>query len=349
MPSRRAFLGTLGAGGLAGLAGCSALNLTREETQSSRSSEPPLPDRPNAVYYPSHVDGMLMSGMQTRGGYACALTYTVPHRFWLTVGEETKRVSVRAEDSLHVMPVVWDAATNTVLTDLNPVVRFRADGELVTSNAPWPMLSQSMGFHFGDNVALPGDGGSYEVSVRVGAPAARRVGTLADAPESVTFDFSLAYSQSELEAVSRRFVRTAGERGAVDPTEMKMPVAQVPPAEDLSGRVLGQGTSGDATFVATVIDDATRFGGGESQTYLAVSVRTPCNRIPLPMTGLRAKMGGTTRDLTETLDADLGHHYGTVLDTAPGPLSLEVTVPSQAARHEGYETAFLSTGTVTVG
>ncbi|GGL22843.1 iron transporter [Halarchaeum grantii] len=349
MPSRRAFLAGLGAGGLGALAGCSALNLTREETQDSQSGDPPLPDRPSAVYYPSHVDGMLMSGTQTRGGLGCALTYTRPHRFWLVSGRETTRVPARDAAAIHVMPVVWHVETGTVLTDRTPTLRFHDGDALVTADAPWPMLSQRMGFHFGDNVVLPGDGGTYDVSVRVGAPAVRRTGALAGGPDAVTFDFSLAYSQAELDAVSRRYRRDAGERGAVDPMGMEMlPAGGVPAPAALPGRVLGTATTGDAAVVATVLDGATAYGGDGSQRYLAVSIRTPYNRYPLPMTGLRAEIAGETHDLTETLDPELGHHYGVALDEAPDAVDVTVTTPPQVSRHEGYETAFLDMPAITI-
>lgn len=348
---RRRFLAGLGAGGLAGLAGCSTLNLTREDVDadSGSTSESLVPDRPDAVYYPTHVDGMRTAGVRKRRGYACALTYTTPHQFWLVTGGETTRVTARTSDDIHVMPVVWHVETGTVLTDLNPVVRFFDGDTLVTSTAPWPMLAQRMGLHYGDNVVLPGDGGTYDVTVRVGAPAAARTGALADAPEGVTFDFSLAYSQAELDAISYDYRRDAGERGAAEPMGMEaVPSGRLPAADALPGRVLGTATTGDAALVATVLDDATRFGGDGSRSYLAVSPRTPYNRYPLPMTGLRATVAGETHDLTETLDPELGHHYGVALDAAPDTADVGITVPPQVSRHEGYETAFLDMPAVTI-
>jgi hypothetical protein len=47
-------------------------------------------------------------------------------------------------------------------------------------------------------------------------------------------------------------------------------------------------------------------------------------------------------ELTQTLDSELGFHYGAVLDLAPGDeLEIVVESPPQIARHAGYETAFL--------
>lgn len=347
---RRGFLAAAGASALAGLAGCSAFNLTSDEVggRSAPTTARLVSDRPDAVYYPTHVDGMQTSGVRRANGYACALTYTAPHRFWLVSGTERTRVPIQASDGIHVMPVVWHEASGRVLTDVNPVLRFRDDDALVTSDAPWPMLAQHMGYHYGDNVVI--DPGTYDVTVRVGAPAARRTGALTDAPDGATFDFTLAYSQAELDAISVRSLRNAGDRGAVEPMGMqKIATASVPAADALPGRVLGTDSVGDATIAATVVDDAVRFGGDESQAYLAVSPRTPYNRYPLPETGLRAIVAGDTYDLTETLDDELGLHYGALLDAAPDAVTVALTLPPQVARHEGYETAFLRTGSVELG
>ncbi|GAD51509.1 hypothetical protein MBEHAL_0269 [Halarchaeum acidiphilum MH1-52-1] len=349
--SRRSFLAASATGAITGLAGCSSLNLTSDETGDSSGSEnATVADRPDAVYYPTHVDGMLLSGVRKANGYACALTYTMPHAFWLVTGERATRAGPTADDEIHVMPVVWDAETGQRLTDLNPVLRFRDGGRVLTSDAPWPMLAQQMGFHFGDNVALPG-GGTYDVTLRVGAPAARHTGALAT-PDSATFDFSLAYSPKELDAISYRTLDQAGERGAVEPMDMTaVPSAALPKPDALPGRLLGTGTAGDAAVVATVLDDATRFGGDDSDVYLAVSPRTPYNRYPLPMAGLDARVGGTTHDLRETIDGELGHHYGAAIggDVEDAPVTVSVDVPPQVSRHEGYETAFLDTPRVTLG
>ena len=291
---------------------------------------------------------MQMSGVETADGYACALTYTIPETFWLVGGTDTAKATPTAGDELHVMPVIWDVETGQRLTDVSPMLRFIDDGSVVASNAPWPMLAQRMGFHFGDNVALPG-GSTYDVTVHLGAPAARRTGGLAT-PESTTFEFSLAYSAAELDAIAYRTIDRTGERGALEPMTMQMPPGSALPAADaLPGRHLGRGTIGDAAIIATVVDDATRFGGSESDTYLAVSPRTPYNEYPLPMAGFDARIDGSDYDLVETIDAELGHHYGAVLDGDVSRATITLDVPPQVSRHGGYETAFFETTSVELG
>jgi hypothetical protein len=273
---RRELLCGLGGATLGGLAGCAGLF----ETRSAR--EPPLPEnRPDAVYYPTHVEGMKMAGgMQSSGSYKCTLSYTFPHRFWLVTGSRPEKVDTQDTDSVHLMPVVWEAETGIVPPDINPQVSITQDGESVTELSPWPMISQPMGFHFGDNVKLDGDG-TYQVEVRIGSPSTRRTGSLADNQGQASFTFEFEFQQSTLEEIMYRDIPSDQEatEGAVDSMSMEMvpwPAStQVPNEDTLPGTVRGSATSGDAAFIVTTLSDATPFGGGENETYLAVSPRTP--------------------------------------------------------------------------
>lgn len=341
---RRKFLGGIGATAAAGVAGCAGFKL-----QEPGPSEPPLAkNRPNAVYYPTHVEGMQMSGMAKDGAYKCALTYSFPHRFWLVTGDRRKNVALQREDTMHMMPVVWHEKTGIIPPDVNPQVKIRRDGEQVTSLAPWPMLSQPMGFHFGDNVQLPEEA-TYQVEISVGTGSARRTGSLADAGPA-SFEFSMEYSRSTMEEITFKDIPDIkqGTKGAVPLMEMKMlPSTQLPKPADLPGTVRGTTSSGDGDFVVTTLDDATRFGGSEDETYLAVSARTPYNRIPLPLMSLSATLtrgSETVYDdiLQTTIDPELAYHYGASVSGVQSGDELTITVdaPPQTARHEGYETAF---------
>lgn len=342
---RRDLLRTVGGTALGGLAGCTSLFQTR----SARA--PPLPDyRPNAVYYPTHYEGMKMVGMSEQSGYKCALTYTYPHRFWLMKPNDVTKVDIQAADSVHLMPVVWDAATGLIPPDINPQLKITQGGESVDQFAPWPMLSQPMGFHFGDNAQLNGDG-TYTVDVSIGGPSTRRTGTLAENSGNVSFSFEFGFSQSTLNEIPYTDIPSEkeGTKGAVDLKQMEMlPGSQVPTPESLPGAVRGARMSGDARFVVTVLDDATPFGGNENQVYLAISPRTPYNRVMLPMMSLSSTLTraeGTVFDgnLQATIDPDVRYHYGAVVPDVQSGDELTITVqsPPQTARHEGYETAFI--------
>lgn len=342
--SRREFLAGLGAAGVAGLAGCAGFSL------ESGSQEPPMvEDPPNAVYYPTHTEGMLMAGMGSDGAYKCALAYSYPHRFWTVTGTDTNKVEVSGDDSLHLMPVVWHAETGIVVPDVNPRMTVRRDGEQVTEVSPWPMLSQQMGFHFGDNVALP-EQGEYDVTVSVGEPGSRRTGSLAGAG-AATFEFTVNYQRSELEDIAYTNVpdAKAGTLGAVPAMGMEMtPSTVLPKPEQLPGTLIGTGRSGDAVLAAMWVDNAAPYGGEEGAPYLAVSPRTPYNRFVLPLMALSTTVtrdGETVYDdvLTATVSPELQIHYGAALPSLESgdELTIAVDTPPQASRHEGYETAFI--------
>lgn len=343
---RRDFLAATGALGVGSLTGCTGL-----PGSDGGSSAPPLvEDRPDAVYYPTHYEGMKMSGTEEQDGLACALTYTFPHRFWLVTGQDAKMVEVGSDDSVHMMLLIWNRRTEIVPPDANPQITVTQDGERVTQLSPWSMISQPMGFHFGDNVSLPGEG-TYRVEVSVGEPTTRRTGSLADERGTTTFEFDIDFSEQSLEEIDYTDISSEreGTQGAVSPMEMDMiPTRQLPGEDTLPGTVRGEATSGDAVFVVTTLDDATRFGSAENETYLAVSPRTPYNRYPLPLMSLSGTLrrnGETVFDdiLRETIDPELNYHYGAVVSDVQSGDELTVTVdaPPQVSRHEGYETAFL--------
>ena len=96
---RRAFLAATGVSGLAATAGCFGLL----ETQKS-NRDPPLPENgPGEPYVPTHYEGMTMAGKAANGRYRAALTYTFPHRFWLTRGSETERVNAESAEDVHLI------------------------------------------------------------------------------------------------------------------------------------------------------------------------------------------------------------------------------------------------------
>ncbi|WP_226022907.1 iron transporter [Halomicrobium salinisoli] len=342
---RREFLAGAATGTLGTLAGCTNLL----ERQSTRA--PPLvEDRPDAVYVPTHVEGMEMVGVKSSGRYSLALFYSFPHRFWLMDDDRTNKVEIGSEDSLHLMASVWDAETETAIPSSNASLTVEQDGGTVVRKRMWPMLSQNMGFHYGDNVALDGDG-VYDATVAFGPVSVRRTGEFADAFEeqvSPSFRFEFRRDALEGQVSFEELPDRQGERDAVEPMSMDMaPTPQLPPAEEMPGTTLGTGTSGDARFVATLLDERPEGVDGDGP-YLAVSPRTPYNRFPIPMMALSATLerdGETAFDgnLTSTLDPDLKYHYGAAVDGVEDGDRLTITVdsPPGVSRHEGYETTFL--------
>ncbi|WP_142856721.1 iron transporter [Salinigranum halophilum] len=348
-PTRRRFLAGVGAAGLAGLAGCAGFSTT------TYSAEPPLvEDRPNAVYIPSHVEGMEMVGMGMAGDARVAVTYSYPHRFW-TVEQDgtefvTQQVDVRDDDAAHLMATVWDPETGVVLPNTGLSMEIRNDDGLVSQEVVYPMLSQQMGFHYGANFPLDGND-VYDVTVSVGAPNVKRFGSLGNRfTEAATATVSFDYREGARNEIDYTVFEAGrrGQRDAVAPMSMDMmPVGQVP--DSVSGTALGEATVGDLVLRGYVVTNE-RFA---DDSYLVVTAATPYNDLVVPGMALSARVPGDGRAafagrLDPALDPDLGFHYGApVSGGAVQDTELTVEIPPQVARHEGYETAFLETGTVT--
>ena len=273
------------------------------------------------------------------------------------------------------MVVVWDAATGRVLpVDISPQVTIEADsGGWQRRRSLWPMLSQEMGLHFGDNVTLPADG-TYTVHVELPPVTTRRTGTFTgrfDDGATATFEFTYdqAFRETVVEGIELLERDRWGERGALEPmdyggdgnegSQSAVPYSALPPAESYPGTHLLASdstleardtlpASGDAAFVVTLLESGSRLADGDDR-YLLVSPRTPYNRVPLPNMSLRATVdrdGSTAGDLVGTLDGELGFHYGHSLAAVQPDDSITITVesPPQVARHQGYETAFFEMG-----
>lgn len=346
---RRRFLGTVGVGATAGLAGCSSLFQT-----TTGGREPPLVEnRPAATYVPTHHEGMKMLGTADAGDLRVALTYSFPHRFWVVEQEAegfgTRRIDVGPDDAVHLMTSVWDAESGMVIPTTGVTVEVTNDDGFLQQEVVYSMLSQRMGVHYGGNFPLDGDG-TYTAQVQVGGVSADRYGAFADRfgePATATIEFE--YSEAERNEIPYTlYPDEQGQRGAAPAMEMEMlPLGR---AADLPGESLGSGTTGDAQFTASRLD-AERFGG----PYLAVTAGTPYHRFVLPGMGLRATV---TRDgdavfdgrLRSALDPEAGFHYGVPVDglQADDTVTLSVETPPVAARHEGYETAFLEMPDVTL-
>ncbi|MFC4552594.1 MULTISPECIES: iron transporter [Halorussus] len=352
---RRTFLRAGAATVAAGsLAGCTGLF----ETTSATSPPPLVENRPDAVYVPTHVEGMEMAGMAgfgESGRYKAGVMYSYPHRFWTITGRDTNLVKIGQDDDAHLMASIWDAKTKTVVPAANVAVDVRKGGKSVDSRNLWPMLSQNMGYHFGDNVSLDGDG-TYTAKLEIGAMQARGVSALKGAlGERTTVDVEFDYSASKKNQLKfEQLPNRQGKTGAVDPMKMKMmPLSRTPKRSAFPGTVLGEATTGDAKLLAATARTSPHFVA-DGKTYLVVSPRTPYNRYPLPLMELSAtlKRGSQTvfdGRLEPALGPDLGYHYGAAVDDTKSGDKLTVTVdaPPQVARHEGYETAFVKMGEAT--
>ncbi|AEH37794.1 iron transporter [Halopiger xanaduensis] len=342
-------LGALAGGAALGaLAGCLE-SLEREDAWRRLVVDPP-----EGVYVPPKMDEMVAYGTETVDGREIAVLATRPHSFWTVTGDERSRADLHDDHSLHLMVRVRDVATNAIVPTA-VTVDARRDGERVDRRTLWPMLSQRMGFHYGDNVALAG-GGTYEVTVRVGGADCRTAGALADPLEQpVTTTVALEFSSEEIESLNRTLVGAdeRDEGNALEPMgatdgdrDRDRPAAVAPPIGSLPGDRVGVGTGDDLRFPAVVVDGVRGVTGGP---YLAVVPQTAYNGYSLPFASLTVtgRNGGQTvvdESARETIAPELGHHYGLALEGLEADRVEDISFtlePPQVARHEGYETAFL--------
>ncbi|MGB9966039.1 DUF7350 domain-containing protein [Halobacterium hubeiense] len=347
---RRRFL-ALGSGLAAStlLAGCTG----DTNTDATATTPAATTEKPDGIYVQSFEERMAMQGTTTVGDYTVALMFTVPHTFWTLTNEERSETAATAEDDLHLMAVVWDDETGTVLPDAGVSVELER-GEFLAQEVVYPMLSQPMGFHYGGNFGLDGDG-TYAANVSVGGIAARTTGAFEGRFASAeTAELTLDFTEETRARVGSSPIEEAGEPGALAPRETSYPKSFAPRPEDLPGTVRGTGAVDDAYLVVTDLASAERVGRPDD-AYLSVSARTRYNRYELSGMALDATLerdGETVYEgaLSRTLGPDLGYHYGAAVPSvADGDaLTLSVRTPPQVARHEGYETAFLDTGSVTL-
>ena len=348
---RRRFL-ALGSGLAAStlLAGCTGDTNTdaTETTPAATTSE-----KPDGVYVQSFEEQMAMQGTTTVGDYTVALMFTVPHTFWTLTNDERSKTAKTSEDTIHLMAVVWDDETGTVLPDAGVSVELER-GEFLAQEVIYPMLSQPMGFHYGGNFGLDGDG-TYTTNVSIGGISARTTGAFDGRFESAeTAEMSVEFTEETRARVGSTPIEQAGEPGALAPRETSYPKSMAPAPEELPGTVRGTAAIDDAYLVVTDLTSAERVGRPED-AYLAVSARTRYNGYELSGMALDATLerdGETISEgaLVRTLSPDLGYHYGAAVPSveAGDDLTLSVRTPPQVARHEGYETAFLDTASVTL-
>ncbi|ELZ10457.1 DUF7350 domain-containing protein [Natrialba aegyptia] len=232
--TRRTLLSRTGAisGALAtGLAGCLGLGGGGDDEEQDgdyggRQPTVTVEDPPNAVFLPTHREAMRVGEPVTAGEFRFVPMLSYPHPFWTIAGSDDAAVERETPDvgrGVHMMITVQDRETGLVVpVDEGIQFRIRSDGERVGSPvSPWAMLSQEMGFHFGDNVGLPGDG-TYEVEVTIPPLSVRRTGVLAGRGEeratgTFEFEYDDEFRDQVIDGIDYLERDRWGERGALEP------------------------------------------------------------------------------------------------------------------------------------
>lgn len=297
------------------------------------------------VYMPAMVHGMKMQGMEMAGPYMVSMSFANPHDFWLMSGDTTDYVQLNEGDTIHLMSRVWNAETDQILPLGGMTATIYQDGELIEERSMWPMLSQQMGFHFGDNFQMDSPG-EYEVEITVDPMGATPVGDFSDGvgeQQSATLDLEFTYS--DLNEIMWQTLDNSGDPGAVPPMDMgHAPTSEAPGVDTLPGTQVSQEQYDDTVFVTQLLEQHPGTIDSDNP-YLVVSPRTPYNDYALPFMGITATTPAVddTLSLSESFHPAIGHHYGLELpDGSLGDtLTLSVNTPPQVARHRGYQVAFL--------
>jgi len=364
------------------VAGCTGTEETDDTEEAAAGEEPQsepdiefVENPPDVVYKPTHEEGMVMDPMIEAGDYTLLPHFTYEHTFWLMRGDGDPVEEEPTEPGIHLMFAVVDNETGEQIPlDIVSDMTVRQDGELVERRDPWPMIAQSMGMHFGDNIPL--EYGTYEIEVQLDAITDRKTGAFEGRfEEAQTVTYTVEYDeetrQQLIEGIEWLDEDEWGEPGALelmdhdghghgddhdhdghddhdhdDHDDHGHPEMDLPPAEAYPGTDLGVHSSGDAEFVVRHIEDSRLAEEGDD--YLLVSPRTPYNRIPLADMSLSVT-GDIDGELVQTIDDELGHHYGRTVDLDDvEQFDLVVETPPQVARHAGYETAFIKMPAMTV-
>ncbi|MFC7235215.1 DUF7350 domain-containing protein [Halosegnis marinus] len=345
--NRRRFLALAGSSAL--LAGCADTTDPATATPTPTAAS----DLPDGVYVQPYREGMAMQGTADAGDLRVAFMYTSPHRFWNVNGNEVSLTE--RSGNVHAMAAVWEPETGRVVPETGLSLEIERDGDLVSQEVIYPMLSQRMGYHYGGNFDLSGGDGTAadgEYTARVSVGGVPDAVALTGAYEGrfrapATAEIPFVFDEEQRERVRSEEIDAYGQPGAVRPMDMMMPQAVAPPRDALPGTVFGAPNRDDALLATGAVsgEAAARFG---ADTYLYVSPRTRYNGLELPAMALSATVGGETVELRRTLDPELGFHYGAAVGELSGDIELSTGVPPQVARHEGYERAFLEMPPATV-
>ncbi|RQG95955.1 DUF7350 domain-containing protein [Natrarchaeobius chitinivorans] len=209
-------------------------------------------DPPDAVYVPTHREAMRMLEPIAAGDLRLAPMLSYPHPFWVIAGgggsdDEVQRVDPDDGRGVHMMFTLWDDESGVVLPiDDGTQLRISRDGEQVGQpRSPWPMISQEMGFHFGDNVSLPEDG-TYSVEVTIPPVSTRKTGDLAGRlEEGVTATFEFVYDDEfrheVVGGVEYLDEEDWGRRGALAPMDHGGGMEDGDHGDDMGGDEHGDG------------------------------------------------------------------------------------------------------------
>ncbi len=254
------------------------------ETADAVPDAPRVEDPPEAVYMPTHRGAMRHLGPREAGEYTVGPMVTYPHQFWTVTGTNTQAVRPGGR-GVHLMFTVWDSASETVLpVDIGAEMRTLLDGDVVDTRSPWPMISQTMGFHFGDNIPLPEDG-TYTVEVDLNPITTRRTGDFTGGFEtgaSVRFEFEYnrEFRREIVNGVTYIDEEQWGKRGAMEPMG-GMAMTEHSGDSNMTGQEDGENVSNTGGTTGQNESDTPSDASGASNTgAMAGHTQMPFSALP---------------------------------------------------------------------
>ncbi len=192
MPDRNQLMTVVRRAALAGatvalLAGCASANKTSSTASSSAaaaagssgmagmSSSSSAGSGSNAAMEvdgikPIPIQPLAVADWQGMKIEARAMT-AVP--FVLFNGSSEQMVKPGPKTSFHLMVMLNDSRTGVAIPYASVWATFSHDGKVVYDERQWPMLSEYMGPHYGNNVSLPG-AGNYKLTLLISPPVSAR-------------------------------------------------------------------------------------------------------------------------------------------------------------------------------
>jgi hypothetical protein len=177
--------GALAAATVALVAGCASANKTTSTTTaaSSTSAGASGASMPGMNMGPAEtkaisVDGIKPVPTQTLAtadwqGMRIVARATTAVPFVIFNGTNERMIKPGRKASFHLMVMLNDAHSGVPLPYASVWATIKRDGKVVYDERQWPMISEYMGPHYGNDVSLPG-AGDYQLSLLVSPPVSAR-------------------------------------------------------------------------------------------------------------------------------------------------------------------------------
>lgn len=147
------------ASGSSGMAGMSSGSSGSSSAGMEVDGIKPIPIQPLAV--------ATWQGMKIEARAMTAVPFVVFN------GSSEQMVRPGRKTSFHLMVMLSDARSGVAIPYASVWATITRDGKVVYDERQWPMLSEYMGPHYGNNVALPG-AGRYQLSLLISPPVSAR-------------------------------------------------------------------------------------------------------------------------------------------------------------------------------